>query len=365
MLRFGECPVNDRRDILVSLSNKTKLPTSFDFPPIPSFKFTPTKGVLQSLETISIVASFLPPQLGKFKNTLQMLVAEGLDFIQFKLLGECDAVGNKKTLIGGINKAPDDFKVNLKFVDPREEKEARVQKKINQLNKTIAFHKSLEPASDKELHASFVKHGITSAEFTSSVTSQERDDIYKTGEGIAKTNNGTTLVKPLSPSTKSLDEDQLKDIYLQKKQHDDTYNKFLQQSYHKRLENKKNEQKLKTLSKGAINFDDPFGVNMGMDRGLDEPYLPLPVVTEPLWLANRGIEGNGAQTRLPIDENRLIQKKYSSSAITQAELRDCTAELSSEDLKLICASHKVNYYKYISLYHLYYVIYLIIIILFF
>jgi len=332
MLRYGDCSVNDRRDILVTLTNKTKLPTSYEFPTIPCFKFTPSRGVLQSLETISIVTSFLPPQLGKFKNKLQMLVAEGLDTIEFKLLGECDVVGAKKTLIGGTDKQPEDFKPMLKFVDPREEQEARVQKKTIQINKIAAFHKSLQVPSEKQSLINFTNNNnnnngkdLVSIGVMNSVTSQERNYIYK-----------STTVSLIQ--SKSLE--MINDSLMQKKENEVGYNKFLQQSYHKRLENKKNDERQKMLAKGAINFDDPFGVNMGMERGLDEPFIPLPAVTEPLWLANRGVDGGGAQNRLPIDENRLIQKKYGSNPSTQAELRDCTAELSSDEAKLICASHK-------------------------
>ncbi len=46
-LRFGDCPVVDRRDILMTLTNKTKFATQFEFPIVATFKFNPTKGVIQ------------------------------------------------------------------------------------------------------------------------------------------------------------------------------------------------------------------------------------------------------------------------------------------------------------------------------
>ena len=82
---------------------------------------------------------------------------------------------------------------------------------------------------------------------------------------------------------------------------------------------------------------------MGMERGLDEPVLKIPVAGEPLWLANGAADGEGAgPLRLPADENRLIVKKFASTPATQAELRDCSAELSQENLKLVAGSHKVS-----------------------
>jgi hypothetical protein len=60
-----------------------------------------------------------------------------------------------------------------------------------------------------------------------------------------------------------------------------------------------------------------------------------------LYLSCLG-EGQGP-LRLPVDENRLIVKKYNSTPATQAELRDCTAELSQDNLKLVVGSHKVSF----------------------
>jgi hypothetical protein len=54
--------------------------------------------------------------------------------------------------------------------------------------------------------------------------------------------------------------------------------------------------------------------------------------------------------RLPVDENRLIVKKHNSTPATQAELRDCTAELSQDNLKLVVGSHKVSFLLCVS-YH--------------
>ena len=83
---------------------------------------------------------------------------------------------------------------------------------------------------------------------------------------------------------------------------------------------------------------------MGMERGLIEPMMTLPKGGEALWLVNQSSsndKGGGGRSRIPFDENRLIQKKYPAVPVTQAEMRDCSAELDPETLKLIIASHKV------------------------
>jgi hypothetical protein len=71
-LRFGECPVYDRRDILLTLSNKAKLPVAFSFPSMANFKFSPQRGKVLGGESVSVVASFVPPQLGSFQQTVEV-----------------------------------------------------------------------------------------------------------------------------------------------------------------------------------------------------------------------------------------------------------------------------------------------------
>eukprot|EP01038_Epipyxis_sp_PR26KG_P008960 gene8960-12082_t len=325
LLRFGECPVNDRRDILMTVTNKIAMATPFKFPTAAGFKFTPSKGTLKSFESISIIASFLPPQLGKFKTSIQMSVADDLDQIEVKLLGE--AVGIvKKTLIGGTDKLPEDFKSQYKFVVPSEEVEARLEKKNDKIRKEESYGRT------NVVQAGALTINGSNAEFkfpfdTASIESRERDYIYGTQFESSDISVDMSVNHP----------------HVTRLINNRPYDLFLQQSWAKRQDSYKKEAKNRLLAKGAVDFDDPFGVNMGMDRGLDEPNIPIPLANEPLWLANRkdGEGGGGGQSRLPIDENRLIQKKYSSAPSTQAELRDCSEELSQDALKMVYASHKL------------------------
>ena len=63
---------------------------------------------------------------------------------------------------------------------------------------------------------------------------------------------------------------------------------------------------------------------------------------EELWLARApgGGKSGGGGSRLPTDENKLIAKKFKSRPSTQAEVRDCAAELAPADIGSIVASHK-------------------------
>ena len=48
---------------------------------------------------------------------------------------------------------------------------------------------------------------------------------------------------------------------------------------------------LSNLIPGAPDRSDPFGVDMGMDRGLEEPTFRIPVPDESLWLAKKITDG--------------------------------------------------------------------------
>ncbi|MFO0000617.1 MAG: hypothetical protein ACK559_05770, partial [bacterium] len=76
-----------------------------------------------------MIATFIPPQLGNFKTTLKMIIQGGLAKVPVRLLGECSATGDRKILLGGDDKLPDDFIIKHKFVDSEEEKMGRIEKK--------------------------------------------------------------------------------------------------------------------------------------------------------------------------------------------------------------------------------------------
>ena len=333
LLRFGYCPINDRRDIIVTFTNKTKFATKYNIPSVANFKFSPSHGLLQGLQTISIIASFLPPQLGEFKNTVKMSLADGLEHLELRLVGgSSDKV--KKVLIGGTDKLPEDFKVQHKFVDPEEEETARLDKK-NELEQKRKWQATLSTAVNKlaisAISADDASHSTTN--------SAERNEVYRTDD---ITDSEILLGVDGAPVTI----DSRHPLFL-KKQNDKIYDNYLRDSQIKRTERKKTETLSKLVARGAINPSDPFNINLGMEKEMDEPELKIPVSNEPLWLANsrgKGGDGGSGASRLPTDENRLINKKYSSVPATQAEIRDCKVELNLDQLKLVVGSHKVRIY---------------------
>lgn len=355
ILRFGDCPVNDRRDILVTLSNRSKLPLAYEFPVVATFKFHPLKGRVMPHEHVSIVASFLPPQLGLFKTQVPLIIGGGLKQYDIKVVGTAESVGGKKLLITGTDKLPEDFVPHYKFVDPEEEATARLERrqakemKAQEIEATLRtmLSPSLSRKKMFQLEAQPKPVKLSDLESVNQPpiiqAASESDDIYGT--------NAETHVKrdvnEEEEKAQRLHEQYQRDMYDMTRKHNKGYNDYLQKSHQEREIRRLAKLKAKSLQvHGAIDFSDPFGVNMGMDRGLEEPTLRVPVADEPLWTTTGAAAASsvagGPPRRMPTDENRLIQKKYPTSPATQAELRDCSKELSTDDLKLVSASHKVN-----------------------
>jgi hypothetical protein len=78
----------------------------------------PPSGALGPLQSLSAVLSFQPSQLGTFKSIAQLSILDGLAYVSIKLFGESEPPEGKKTIIGGIDKFPEDFERKMKFVDP-------------------------------------------------------------------------------------------------------------------------------------------------------------------------------------------------------------------------------------------------------
>jgi hypothetical protein len=324
ILRFGDCPVNDRRDLLLTMKNTSKLPLSFNFPVIANFKFHPSQGKVLPEESISVIASFLPPQLGVFKTSARVAIENGLLVMDLKLLGEANNAGDKKVLVGGTDKLPQDFKTSYKFVDPEEVAVARAEKRFEKERKEAS-------AVANALKEREVKQPDLSNDPPIINASAENDEIY-----------GTNAVHRVERDPKEAYKQQMLNFY---KQHNSQYNEYLQKSAIRREFEMSLRKKTKLLQSGAVDFSDPFGVNMGMDRGLEEPTLQIPIANDQLLLTKSGGGGSGTsggKSRLPVDENRLIQKKYASEPTTQAQYKDCTSELNSDELKEVTSSHKVR-----------------------
>lgn len=300
MLRFGSCPVYDRRDILVNLVNKSEMPTPFSFENIAHFKITPNSGMLGPFERISIIASFVPAQLGVFKKVCKVSYNGGLTGDEIKLVAEADRQV-EKTMIGGPEALPEHFERVRKFVDPEE----------------VAISREAKRKGDKKATVESRHESALTALIEASL--DPRDALY---EGEESSRTSLASMHPLKL----------------KRENEKVYNKYLKKSYDKRKGRKMQEKRDTMMAYRGVDPSDPTSYDFTLEHDLDEPELHIPKGGERLWLAD---SADNKRQRPVLDENRLIMKKFSATPATQAEMRDCTMELDPNNMALVSASHKV------------------------
>ena len=282
-LNFGPCAVHDHLDILSNLASQTDLDMPFQFGSTPFFKFNPSSGRLRARQSLPIVVTFSPSQMGKFNKKVKLTV--GSRSMEIKLKGTSENIGNPGVLVGGTDKLPEDFSSKLKFVDPEKTSNA-----ASKFRREFPWNRS---------------------EFLTSLSWND-EESSEHGKLFTHDANG-----PLTFSRQTL---QLR------QEHRDKYREYLMQS-------RRNRQ----------------GDNTKIDeKGLQEPKLTLPPAPEKLWMLYEGNDSRRRDSSLT-DENKLIAKKYPFEPQTQSEMKDCAAELSTEEYKQVVASHKILNFGKVSI----------------
>jgi hypothetical protein len=295
VFQFGECPANDRRDILLEIKNGGKLPMPFNINKLANFSCKPSKGLLQPGQSQKAAVSFIPGQMGKFKNVMHLVIDSGLQVIMLKVTGTSNSMQKKQLTKGGAAAAKEDFKPTFNFV--RNEDAAKPPGKT------------------------FIRK-------------QQWEDVEVPDGDDFITGNETHLTYSLTEQKARVE-------------HKNKYNNLLRQQ--RATREKKQVDEVVRVKAGRMNRDlDPNGTDLGMETAYDalaSPRLSAPKQTDPLWLARpmdgmEGARGGGANKR-QWDENKLIRKKFKPLPLTQAEIRDCSQELEPEDLHMLSAGPKV------------------------
>lgn len=92
--QFGECPSNERRDMVLSIRNKSEdLALDFNFTKVAHFRAIPARGKLLPDAEHTITVSFEPKNLGQFSNEMQLEILKGIYKIPVKLQGNSNSVG--------------------------------------------------------------------------------------------------------------------------------------------------------------------------------------------------------------------------------------------------------------------------------
>lgn len=106
-VNFENCNTSDRRDETITITNKcTKLPIKWETTTIAQFKISPPNGILHPSQSQNIIVSFVPQQLGVFKDLIQFVFERGIVVIPLRLQGECEVVGQKLKYSQVLNQEP-------------------------------------------------------------------------------------------------------------------------------------------------------------------------------------------------------------------------------------------------------------------
>lgn len=312
-VRFGECAVNDRVDVLVGIQNYgSELPCQFRISKAAHFSVRPASGRLMPGQSLDVVFSFRPAQMGKFSNTLQVVIGAGLLTIPVLVEGTSNSIlkGARATATGTAHGALKSgtfsrAKPTFKFLS--------IQERLNNSK----------------------KHSKNSKFTRASAWDPSKTDV----ELFSMTSN--------PESTYSIED------MVRVSAHKDTYKDFIRTSYKKRtaareIRNAKKFGRGYTLP-ATITVEDP-GVDLGIAprSGMTSPTPALPKMNDELYLKNP-LDSTGRAKRTGgrhreeqfHDPDRLFKKKYKSKPTVQAEMRDCVLTLSSADLLCVSAGPKV------------------------
>ncbi|CAM9369839.1 unnamed protein product, partial [Ectocarpus fasciculatus] len=88
----------------------------FSISKVPHFSCTPSRGLLQPMQSQNVVLTFCPTQLGHFRGVLKLSLGSDILVVPIRVVGEASTVGPKQPRPGGIDKLPADFKPRFNFV---------------------------------------------------------------------------------------------------------------------------------------------------------------------------------------------------------------------------------------------------------
>lgn len=87
--------MNDNLDNLFSVTNIYAVPLSLEFAKVSCFFFKPEKVIVGGLASIPIQATFVPKNVGKYNQNVEMILNDYLR-ISIKATGEANKIARKR-----------------------------------------------------------------------------------------------------------------------------------------------------------------------------------------------------------------------------------------------------------------------------
>lgn len=299
-LDFGECAVNQRRDIVLRLTNSAlpqmNPPATLDFsiPRVPHMEINPMKGRLAPQQNQNVIISFTPKALGRHNQDLVIKYCNELYSHRMSMYAAAPVIGEKKVAVKGLEKTGRNFDPEHSFVQPDSTK--LVVPKVQNVKSLTKIMKS------------------------------------KTQDGDSMDALRSIMEDLPEPTPYSLTPAAMQEHVRNKQQ----YNRVLKDMrVTRKLEARKEEMQRYNEMLADLNYD----INRGMipGSGLKSPRLTLDEVEPDTLTLGEEDTGAGGVTghRYQHDENKLIKKKFKGAATSPAEINECGRALANEQLGLI------------------------------
>lgn len=292
LVRFGDVAVHDAVDRIVTVVNtNATLPARFSVGRSATFKASPQQGDLEPGASAEVTLSYSPRTLGTHREALSVRALSAtsgrtVGTSKISVTGACTAIGEKRTMVGGLRSVPADFEHSRTFVG--EEGAASLQRPYARRNPWVG-------------HA-------TSAIFQSPAEMQL-----------------------------SAEEKRARDA------HDQLYTTFIRRRQTARRERASGKR-------GNGGFDtDPVHMGMRSASGLRAPEPGMPKADDPMWqkedaaaaadIAKATLSGAVVKPRnrpaYMDDEELHTKSKFKSRPGTLAEQRECQLMLAPQDIMRI------------------------------
>lgn len=321
VLNFGECAMNDRRDLRIEVENKNPhLPIDYTHEHVAGFKMTPCPGEVKARSKVEALASFLPKSLGTFLLEFSIYLLDGQYSIPMRLFGKSSTIAQKEVIPRGVETVPEDFSMKPKVIE-HDQFDVHVKKRRKRENLLHSF--SMENVDMKSLK---LENPMLDEEEIYKELNKQKYDKYIKDQRKARIKKKREL--RLKDEKSSL-ETKFKEL------------EMLGSSTSKTEETEEDEASYKK-TEPPIDYEFLYGPYV---RTSESPKLQIPKDKDSLYVSKPILNYEPLVTieSLPFNPTPTCaaRKPYPKKPRNHAEARDCAMSLDAAQLKKIFAGPKV------------------------
>ena len=322
VFNFGECPMNDRRDLEIWIENKNPiLPIDYDHEATSSFKMTPCPNEILAKSKINCLASFLPKSLGTFVLEFSLYLLKGQYKIPMKLFGKSSTISQKEVLPRGVETIPKDFEAKPKIIE-KEQFQVHYHKRKKKGPLLHSF--SMESMQNADINSILKENPLLDDETLYKELNKQKYDKYLKDKRKARIKKDYDI--KIAAQKQNLN-DRFKEIEMIANSQKNTEDDGEDTSYKK--------------------TDPPVDIEFvyGLKRTSDTPKLQRPREKDKLFVHKpiQGYEPSKIIESQSFTPNSLTpcKKLFPEKPRNHAEARDCALNLDAAQLQKIFAGPKI------------------------